>query len=110
MILNLAKMMIKENQKLTLQDVYWLFYTQFPHIRYIDDKRDLYNSLKLLRFHGGKYIDIVLMNEEIINVNNDNDSWTLVGDSILLNNSHKFKVYNKPLSNNESLELIFKNA
>ncbi len=106
----LHKMLIEQNQQLTFEQVYNLFYTQFAHIRYIDDKHDLYNSLKCLHLRGNQYLDIILANEKVIRADKNVDSFLLIGESIVLNNTHTFKVYNKPLNNVELIKLLTQNA
>jgi len=110
MSLSLTKMLINQNMRLTFEEVYTLFYNQFPHVRYVDDKYELYNALKLLHFRDNKHLEIILMNENVIRANKEKDRFTLVDDSILLNDTHRFKVYSKPLTNNELLNLIIKDA
>lgn len=106
----LTKMIMRENQTLTFDQVYSLFQREFPHVRYADVEHNLMYPLRFLRVKDDFYFDLELSNGDVITALNGNSKWCLVDDNIILDNSHVFKVYNKPASNDELLRLIYGEA
>lgn len=106
-MLLLNKMIMRENQTLTFDQVYSLFQREFPHVRYVDLKQDLYYPLAYLELHESIFLDVFFIGTDYMTIDKERDTFHLVDDGILLNETHVFKLYNKAANNAELLEFLY---
>lgn len=102
----LVKQMLKENMKLTIDQVYSLFQREFPHVRYLKLPNNTYRSLLYMNYQNNKRLKITLIDSESICADSENDEFILCNNCIILNAEHIFQIYNKPCTQDELLSLL----
>ena len=98
--------MLKENLKLSFDEVYSLFQREFPHVRYFNLSKNVYYQFTGMHFRNDKHLNIILVNGEQICADSEKDEFILCNNCIILNAEHIFQIYNKPCTQDEILALL----